>query len=95
MSGGIDSSVTAALLARHNQFDLEGVFMRNWDNSDDDSPGKGPDWSGGCQWKRDWEDVQRVCKMLGISARMVRISLRLFASFSRCQSLTWKECRSI
>jgi tRNA-specific 2-thiouridylase len=73
MSGGVDSSVTAALLAHQHKFDLEGVFMRNWDVDDDDTrPG------GGCQWEKDWVDVQRVCRALGIKARMVRVLSRFF-----------------
>ena len=67
MSGGVDSSVTAALLAHQDKFHLEGVFMRNWDTADDDTRGGGP----ACQWEMDWEDVQSVCKVLGIKARMV------------------------
>ena len=56
-----------------HKFDLEGVFMRNWDVDDDDTrPG------GGCQWEKDWVDVQRVCRALGIKARMVRVLSRFF-----------------
>ena len=40
--------------------------MRNWDTRDE----SGTD--SGCEWKKDWEDVQRVCRMLGIPCEMVR-----------------------
>ncbi|KAH7107650.1 5-methylaminomethyl-2-thiouridylate-methyltransferase [Auriculariales sp. MPI-PUGE-AT-0066] len=59
MSGGVDSSVTAALLARHCDFDLSATFMRNWDTKDE----LGDD--GKCEWERDWHDVQSVCRKLG------------------------------
>ena len=40
--------------------------MRNWDTRDE----SGTD--DGCEWKKDWEDVQRVCQMLGLKCEMVR-----------------------
>jgi tRNA U34 2-thiouridine synthase MnmA/TrmU len=40
--------------------------MRNWDTRDE----SGKD--AGCEWERDWEDVQRVCRKLDIPYRMVR-----------------------
>lgn len=65
MSGGVDSSVTAGLLAKANKFNLEAVFMRNWDTRDESGTEQG------CEWERDWVDVQRVCQKLSIPARMV------------------------
>ncbi|KAG1762644.1 tRNA methyl transferase-domain-containing protein, partial [Suillus occidentalis] len=50
MSGGVDSSVTAKLLA-DKDYDLSAVFMRNWDTRDE----SGSDH--GCEWEKDWEDV--------------------------------------
>ncbi|KAI0822810.1 tRNA 5-methylaminomethyl-2-thiouridylate-methyltransferase [Trametes gibbosa] len=67
MSGGVDSSVTAKLLADQD-YDLSAVFMRNWDTRDE----SGTD--SGCEWKKDWEDVQRVCRMLRIPCTMVDLS---------------------
>ncbi|KAI6109608.1 tRNA-specific 2-thiouridylase [Pisolithus sp. B1] len=64
MSGGVDSSVAARLLAEKD-YDLSAVFMRNWDTRDE----SGTDV--GCQWEKDWEDVQRVCRMFGIPYKMV------------------------
>jgi tRNA U34 2-thiouridine synthase MnmA/TrmU len=40
--------------------------MRNWDTRDE----SGTDV--GCEWEKDWEDVQRVCRKLDIPCRMVR-----------------------
>ena len=53
-------------------FDLSAVFMRNWDTRDE----SGTDH--GCEWKKDWADVQRVCKMLDIPCRMVCIHTSSF-----------------
>ncbi|KAF8884783.1 tRNA-specific 2-thiouridylase [Infundibulicybe gibba] len=67
MSGGVDSSVTAHLLAKED-FDLSAVFMRNWDTRDETGTDKG------CEWEKDWEDVQRVCKLLDIPCEMIDLS---------------------
>ncbi|EPQ57770.1 tRNA 5-methylaminomethyl-2-thiouridylate-methyltransferase [Gloeophyllum trabeum ATCC 11539] len=67
MSGGVDSSVTAKLLADQN-YDLSAVFMRNWDTRDESGTDKG------CEWEKDWEDVQRVCKMLDLPCTMVDLT---------------------
>jgi tRNA-specific 2-thiouridylase len=78
MSGGVDSSVTLALLAdnaRHDlDLDVRAVFMRNWSPlmSEIDHP-----VDTDCEWERDWQDVQQVCKKLGnvpcemVSGRML------------------------
>ncbi|CAE6490196.1 unnamed protein product [Rhizoctonia solani] len=61
MSGGVDSSVTAALLKRDRpDLEVSAVFMRNWDTRDE----FGSDV--GCEWEKDWEDVKRVCERIGI-----------------------------
>ncbi|KAI5116685.1 hypothetical protein M0805_007506 [Coniferiporia weirii] len=67
MSGGVDSSVTARLLA-DKDYDLSAVFMRNWDTRDE----SGSDT--GCEWEKDWEDVQRVCSQLGLPCEMIDLS---------------------
>jgi tRNA U34 2-thiouridine synthase MnmA/TrmU len=64
MSGGVDSSVAAKLLAEKD-YDLSAVFMRNWDTRDESGSDQG------CEWERDWEDVQRVCALLDIPCQMV------------------------
>jgi hypothetical protein len=46
-------------------YDLSAVFMRNWDTRDEWGTDKG------CEWEKDWEDVQRVCKVLDIPCEMV------------------------
>ncbi|MCE7936769.1 tRNA-specific 2-thiouridylase [Candidatus Saccharibacteria bacterium CPR2] len=56
MSGGVDSSVTAALL-KDQGYDLTGVYMKNWTK---DLPGMR------CPWKEDVADAKRVAVGLGI-----------------------------
>lgn len=56
MSGGVDSSLTAALL-KEQGYDVTGVFMKNWTQ---DFPGFE------CPWKQDLADAKRVAVQLGI-----------------------------
>lgn len=56
MSGGVDSSVTAALL-KEQGYDVTGVYMKNWSQ---DLPGFV------CPWKEDYQDAKRVAVQLGI-----------------------------
>ncbi|HTL39520.1 MAG TPA: tRNA 2-thiouridine(34) synthase MnmA [Methylomirabilota bacterium] len=56
MSGGVDSSVTAALLKR-NGFEVIGVYMKNWSEDFGDF---------GCTWAEDSEDARKVATMLDI-----------------------------
>ena len=56
MSGGVDSSVAALLLLQQG-FDVEGLFMKNWDEDD------GSEY---CTAKQDFADAQQVCDKLGI-----------------------------
>ncbi len=56
MSGGVDSSVTAALLVEQG-FDVTGVYMKNWTQ---DMPGMK------CPWAEDLADAKRVAVQLGI-----------------------------
>ncbi|MDP4091390.1 MAG: tRNA 2-thiouridine(34) synthase MnmA [Bacillota bacterium] len=56
MSGGVDSSV-AALLLKEQGYDVIGVFMKNWDEKDDE---------GLCTVVEDYEDMRRVCDQIGI-----------------------------
>lgn len=56
MSGGVDSSVTALLL-KEQGYDVIGVFMKNWDDKDED---------GVCTATIDYEDVVKVSDQIGI-----------------------------
>lgn len=56
MSGGVDSSVAALLLKREGH-EVIGVFMKNWEEKDDE---------GVCTSEHDWDDVRTVCDTIGI-----------------------------
>ena len=56
MSGGVDSSVTALLL-KEQGYDVVGIFMKNWDDTDE---------FGFCTATEDYDDVIRVCNQLEI-----------------------------
>ncbi|SFL64863.1 tRNA 2-thiouridine(34) synthase MnmA [Salibacterium qingdaonense] len=56
MSGGVDSSVTAALL-KDEGYDVIGIFMKNWDDTDE---------NGVCTATEDYDDVITVCNQLDI-----------------------------
>jgi tRNA-specific 2-thiouridylase len=60
MSGGVDSSVTAALL-KEQGYEVTGVYMKNWSQ---DLPGMT------CPWKEDYQDAKRVAVQLGIPFKM-------------------------
>ena len=60
MSGGVDSSVAAALLKKQG-FEVVGVFMKPWQPFDK-AQGK-PSF---CMWKEDREDAMRAASVLGI-----------------------------
>ena len=56
MSGGVDSAVAAALLKKQGA-DIVGVFMKNWEEEDED---------GVCTATQDYADVRSVCDTIGI-----------------------------
>ena len=56
MSGGVDSSVTALLL-KEQGYDVVGIFMKNWDDTDE---------NGVCTATEDYKDVAKVADQIGI-----------------------------
>src|SRR6185312_1639597 len=60
MSGGVDSSVTAAVL-KEQGYEVTGVYMKNWSQ---DLPGMH------CPWKEDYQDAKRVAVQLGIPFKL-------------------------
>ena len=64
MSGGVDSSVAALLLARGG-IPIEGAYMKNWINEEN--------IAGECPWLTDIEDARAVAETLGIQFRVVNL----------------------
>jgi tRNA-specific 2-thiouridylase len=62
LSGGVDSSVAAALLVEQGH-EVVGGYMKNWIN-EEGIPGE-------CPWEEDLEDAAEVAKTLGIEFRVV------------------------
>ncbi len=60
MSGGVDSSVAAALI-KEQGYTVVGVYMKNWSQ---DLPGFS------CPWKEDYQDAKRVAVQLGIEFKV-------------------------
>jgi tRNA-specific 2-thiouridylase len=60
LSGGVDSSVSAALLSEQG-YRVIGVYMKNWTQ---DLPGMP------CPWKEDFQDAKRVAVQLGIDFKV-------------------------
>jgi len=64
LSGGVDSSV-AALVLLEKGFHVEALFMKNWDEDDDDKY---------CSAAEDLLDAQQVADKLGIKLHTVNFS---------------------
>ena len=77
MSGGVDSSVTALLLKQQG-FDVIGLFMKNWEEDDDEDY---------CSSRQDLIDAVSVADTLGIPIEAVNFSKeykdRVFSYFLR------------
>jgi len=75
LSGGVDSSVAAYLLKQQG-YEVVGLFMKNWEDDDDDEH---------CSSRQDWIDAASVADVLGIDLEAVNFAAeyreRVFASF--------------
>lgn len=75
LSGGVDSSVTAMLLKQQG-YEVTGLFMKNWEDDDDDEY---------CSSKQDLIDAVAVADKLDIEIEAVNFSKeykdRVFANF--------------
>ncbi|HLW74546.1 MAG TPA: tRNA 2-thiouridine(34) synthase MnmA [Gammaproteobacteria bacterium] len=56
LSGGVDSAV-AALLLKQQGYQVEGLFMDNWEDGEDETY---------CTAAQDYQDARQVCETLGI-----------------------------
>jgi tRNA-uridine 2-sulfurtransferase len=77
MSGGVDSAVTALLLKRQG-YDVIGLFMKNWEDDDDDEY---------CSTRQDFIDAAAAADVIGIDFEAVNFAAeykdRVFAEFLR------------
>jgi len=64
MSGGVDSSVAALLLIEQG-YDVEGLFMKNWEEDDDEDY---------CAAAVDLKDARSVCEIFNIQLHTVNFS---------------------
>ena len=64
LSGGVDSSVSAALL-KQNGMKVTALFMKNWEEDDTDSY---------CAAAQDREDAKKVCDKLGIELKTINFA---------------------
>ena len=75
MSGGVDSSVAALLLKRQG-FDVIGLFMKNWEDDDDDEY---------CSTRQDLIDAAAAADVIGVELEAVNFAAeykdRVFESF--------------
>ena len=74
LSGGVDSSVTAAMLLQQG-YDVTGVYMKNWSQ---DLPGFE------CPWKEDYQDAKRVAVKLEFHLRCM--TSRLSIAIKSCST---------
>jgi tRNA-uridine 2-sulfurtransferase len=77
LSGGVDSAVAAWLLKREGH-DVVGLFMKNWEDDDDDEH---------CSSRQDFLDAASVADVIGIEIEHVNFAAeykdRVFAEFLR------------
>ncbi|MDI6453527.1 tRNA 2-thiouridine(34) synthase MnmA [Peloplasma aerotolerans] len=71
LSGGVDSSVAAYLLLKDG-YDVEAVFMRNWDSAtNQDLKGNPTTFDEMCEQEKDYQDALEVAHKLGIKLHKV------------------------
>ena len=71
ISGGVDSAV-AALLLKKERYEVEGLFMRNWDsNLNNDILGNPNNIADICPQEQDYNDAVELCKILDIKLHRI------------------------
>ena len=71
ISGGVDSAVAAYLLKKEG-YDVEGLFMRNWDSSLNNDINGNPTLNNDiCSQEEDYNDAVKICKKLGIKLHRI------------------------
>jgi len=80
MSGGVDSAVAAALLIEKG-YNVEAVFMKNWDEEDTEF----------CTAAEDYKDALQVCEELDIPLRSIDLTEQYW---ERVFKVFLEECNS-
>lgn len=71
ISGGVDSAV-AALLLKKEGYQVEGLFMRNWDSMLNNDTLGNPNFNENiCPQEADYNDALKTCEILGIPLHRV------------------------
>ena len=71
LSGGVDSAVGALILLKQG-YDVEGMFMRNWDSfMNNDVLGNPNDFNDVCPQEKDYMDAMKTAEILGIKLHRV------------------------
>ena len=71
ISGGVDSAVGAYLLKKQG-YEVEGLFMRNWDSTiNNDVLGNPNDFMDICPQEKDYNDALKLCEELGIKLHRI------------------------
>jgi len=71
LSGGVDSSVAALILLQQG-YNVEAVFMRNWDSATNmDFRGNPTLYDETCEQEKDYQDALKVANKLGIKLHRV------------------------
>jgi tRNA-uridine 2-sulfurtransferase len=71
LSGGVDSSVACYLLLKDG-YDVEAVFMRNWDSAtNQDILGNPKAYDEICEQEKDYQDALEVANKLGVKLHKV------------------------
>lgn len=71
LSGGVDSSV-ALIRLKEQGYDVEAMYMRNWDSAVNNDVMGNPDLMDDvCPQERDYQDAKKVAEQLGIKLHRV------------------------
>lgn len=84
LSGGVDSAVSAYLLKQQG-YEVVGVYMSNWKETDE---------NGRCTGEKDWEDVRNICNKLDISYYSVDLSSEYYEDVFRLFIEEYKKGRT-
>ena len=84
LSGGVDSSVSAALL-KENGMHVTALFMKNWEEDDTNSY---------CAAAKDREDAQKVCDKLGIELKTINFAAEYWDNVFEIFLSEYKEGRT-